>query len=205
MRTGVRLVISVAAAALLEFLFFELTVSVLQPPKREIKEVIKISLVRPEQQVERVSVERSSGKSKEEERKVKEVPEAKLESKEAEKRISERSLKEERKEGGSLKPLQGNIPLSYLNAVRRAIEETIFYPLEAIEKGVEGAVTVQFSVDRNGRAVECRGMEGAPILTEATCIAIKQARFPPIPPSIKNDKLTFQLQIEFNLKRALGD
>jgi len=204
MGTGVRFVLSLLLAALLEFLFLELTTSVLTPPKREINRIIKISLVRPEKRVETVRVERSSGHSKKEERKVKKAPEPKLESKTPEKRVPEKGKREQKREGGSLKPLQGNLPANYIDAVRRAIEETIFYPLEAIEKGIEGPVVVQFTLNREGKAVECRPVEGAPILTEATCIAIKQAKFPPIPSSIKNDRITFQLQIEFNLKKALG-
>ena len=203
MGTGIRLLLSLILAALLEFLFVKGSISILKPPKREINRVIKISLVRPERRVERVRVERSFGQSKKEEAKVKKTPEPKVESTKPKREVAEKSREEKRK-GGSLKPLQGNLPVSYIDAVRRAIEESIFYPLEAIEKGIEGPVTVRFSLNREGRAVECKPLSGNAILSEATCTAIREAKFPPIPPSIKNDTLTFELQIEFNLKKALG-
>ena len=203
MGTGIRILLSLILAALLEFLFIEGSLSILKPPKREINRVIKISLVRPERRVERVRVERKSGRSKKEERKVRETPKPKVKSTKPKKEIAEKSREEKRK-GGSLKPLQGNLPVSYIDAVRRAIEESIFYPLEAIENGIEGPVTVRFSLNREGKAIECKPLSGNAILSEATCTAIREAKFPPIPPSIKNDTLTFELQIEFNLKKALG-
>lgn len=203
MRIEIRLLISFILAGLLEFLFVEGSLSVLKPPKREINRVIKISLIRPERKVEQVRVERSLGKSKEEEAEAKEPPKPKVKSTKPKKEVAEKES-EEKKSGGSLKPVQGNLPISYLDAVRRAIEESIFYPLEAMERGIEGPVAVRFSLNRDGKAVECKPLSGNTILSEATCTAIKEAKFPPIPPSIKNDTLTFELQIEFNLKKALG-
>jgi len=203
MRTEIRLLLSLILAGLLELLFVKGSLSILTPPKRKINRVIKISLIRPERRVERVRVEKNFGQNKREEAEAKKTPKPKVESTEPKKEVAEKKSEEKRR-GGSLKPIQGNLPISYLDAVRRAIEESIFYPLEAMEKGIEGPVTVRFSLNREGKAVECKPLSGNPILSEATCIAIKEAKFPPIPPSIKNETLTFELQIEFNLKKALG-
>ncbi|MEO2065427.1 MAG: energy transducer TonB, partial [Desulfurobacteriaceae bacterium] len=84
-----------------------------------------------------------------------------------------------------------------------AIEENIFYPLEALEEGIEGPVMVRFTLDRRGKVVECKPLFGQRILEEATCLAIRRSTFPPIPKSVKNDTLTFQLQVEYNLEEAL--
>ena len=204
MRASVRFLLSLVIGAAVELLFIWASVSILNPPKREINRVIRISLVHPEKNVETVQIEKQSGKSKEESKRVKRLPSPRVISRKAKRRIAKKNARESRKKGGSLKPLEGNLPASYIDAVKRAIEESIFYPLEAIENGIEGPVVVQFSLNRKGKATECKAISGENILSEATCMAIKEATFPPIPPSIKNNRISFQLQIEFNLKKAIS-
>ena len=202
MRAPVRLFLSFLIGLFLEVAFVELTLLALKRPKREVKNVIKISLVRKVEEVHRIRVEREKGKERKEKTELRRTPAPKVESREPSKKIEKGTKKREKRRGGGLKPLQGNLPETYLEGVKEAIEEQIFYPLEAIERGIEGEVTVQFTLDRSGRALECKPLSGEKILSEATCIAIKSAKFPPIPDEIKNDKLQFQLQIDYSLKRA---
>jgi protein TonB len=209
----VRAFVAVVLAALFEWLFFQGVKLVLKPPKREVNRVIQISLIKPKVKSEKISVERVKGqkkKSKPVEKKVVEKP--KVEVKKPKKELpkpkkfeKEKRVAPQKKEPQGLKPMQGNLPASYLEAVREAISQQIFYPLEAIEKGIEGPVMVQFVLNRQGKVLECKALYGEPILTEATCLAIKKASFPPIPKSVKNDKLTFRLSLEYNLKKAFGE
>ncbi len=204
METPVRLVLSVLIALILEFLFFKGTILALKEPKREIKRVIRISLVRKTEEIHRVRIEREKGKDKVTETKMEKNLKTNLKSKKPVRKVQKRSSVEKREKGEGLKPLQGNLPEGYVERVKEAIEEQIFYPLEAIQNGIEGEVVVQFTLNRSGKAVECKPLSGNPILSQATCIAIRNARFPKIPENIKNDKIQFQLQINYNLKKAVN-
>jgi len=209
MRAPVRYALSLLLAALLEAAFVALIPKLLQPAPKEVSQVIQISLFKPQVKTTTVKVEREKGKKevKREERKAIKPPMPRVEAEVVKKELPQKEVKEEKvkeKKRGGLKPLQGNLPADYLEAVRLAIQENVFYPLEAIEEGIEGPVMVQFTLDRNGRVVECKPIFGHRLLTEATCLAINRSKFPPIPKSVKNDRLTFQLQVEFDLKEALG-
>ncbi|WP_041439481.1 energy transducer TonB [Thermovibrio ammonificans] len=216
MGTAVRVIVSLLLAAAFEWLFFEGVKAILKPPRREVKQVIQISLIKPKVRSERITVERQRPKRevKEEKKRVSPVKEKpKIKSSKPLKELP-RPKKQERREEKKqqpvsrptqgLKPMQGNLPAAYVEAVREAIAREIFYPLEAYQRGIEGPVMVQFTLDRSGKVLQCKPLFGEPILTEATCIAIKKARFPKIPESVKNDTLTFRLSLEYNLKRAFS-
>jgi protein TonB len=203
MRTAVRFLLAFILSLLIELGFIEILESLKKPEREEVRRVIKISLIKQKEQ--RVEVKREIRKKGKKEVKKASIPEKKPEivSKKPLKKLPEKQKKEKEKpkKPGGLKPLQGNLPAYYIDAIRSAIEENIFYPLEAIERGEEGIVSVSFTLDRKGEVVECKPLNGkSNILQEATCIAIKRAKFPPIPDTIKNDKLTFQLEIEYNLE-----
>ncbi len=203
MRTTVRFLLAFILSLLIELGFIEVLESLKKPEREEVRQVIKISLIKQKEQ--RVEIKREKRKKGKKEVKKASIPEKKPEivSKKLLKKLPEKQKKgkEKPKKPGGLKPLQGNLPSYYIDAIRSAIEENIFYPLEAIERGEEGIVSVRFSLNRKGEVVECRPISGkSKILQEATCIAIKRAKFPPIPDTIKNSKLTFQLEIEYNLE-----
>lgn len=208
MGAPVRYLIALILSALLELLFIKAIPSLLKSPPKEVNRVIEISLFKPQVRRTEVRVEREKGKKtvKEEKRKVEKAPKPQVVSRKPQGELPERAVKKEEvkeKRTGGLKPLQGNLPADYVDAVRRAIEENIFYPLEAVQQGIEGPVMVRFTLDRSGRVLECKPLFGRRILEEATCLAIRRSTFPPIPPSVKNERLTFQLQLEYDLKRAL--
>ncbi len=208
MGAPVRYIIAFVLSLLLEFLFLKAIPQLLKPPKKEVNKVIKLSLFKPQLKERRITVEERKGKETSREvKKLKELPKPKVSSKTPKKSLPKKPPKREvlkKRESGGLKSLQGNLPVSYLEAVRRAIEENIFYPLEGIEKNLEGTVIVQFTLDREGKVISCKPLVGYRILEEATCLAIKRSKFPPIPESIKNDKLTFQLQLDYSLKSLKG-
>lgn len=208
MRAPVRYTLALLLALLFEFLFIKAIPSLLRPAPREVNRIIEISLFKPQVKSTEVRVEREKGRKKvrKERRRVRELPRPEVVSKKPAKELPKKEIKKEKlreKRSGGLKPLQGNLPADYVDAVRRAIENNIFYPLEAIQEGIEGPVMVRFTLDRSGRVVECRPLFGQRILEEATCLAIRRSTFPPIPGTVKNDRLTFQLQVEYDLKKAL--
>ncbi len=208
MGAPVRYLIALVLSALLEFLLIKALPQILTPPPKEVNRVIEISLIKPHKRSVEVKVERKKGRKrvKEERRKVNKLPQPNVTSKKPLKGAPKKEVKKEvvkEKERGGLKPLHGNLPADYVEAVRRAIEKNIFYPLEALEEGIEGPVMVRFTLDRRGKVVECKPLFGQRILEEATCLAIRRSTFPPIPKSVRNDTLTFQLQVEYNLEEAL--
>jgi protein TonB len=189
-------------AAILAFLFEALLLyTVSKIPKEEqveIDKVIKISLIPKEERQIRVKVQKGE---REEKKTGATFKKPKIESKRARKEVAEGQERERvGRESGGLKSVSGNLPLSYLEKLKAAIGENIFYPLEALEEGIEGNVIVQFKVDRKGRVKECKRIAGNEILAEAACVAIKSSSIPPIPSSIKNDELVFQLQLTYSLE-----
>jgi protein TonB len=204
MRAPLRFFLAAVISLGVEALLMEVVPRFLKPPREEVKEVIRLSLYKPEVRQTKVTVKREKGKKKVE-KEVKSAPatpEPRVKSSESRKELPEKKVEEEkvkeRKRGG-LKPLQGNLPADYVEAVRQAIQENIFYPLEALEAGIEGPVMVQFSLGREGELLSCKPLFGQEILARATCMAIERSKFPPIPPSIKNNKLSFQLQVDYEL------
>lgn len=54
------------------------------------------------------------------------------------------------------------------------------YPLEARQKEIEGKVTLEFVVDRDGKVIEARALDGPEIFLSTAVQAIKGYRFKPI-------------------------
>jgi len=195
MKTPARYSISFVLALLVEVLFLFIVNDLYAPEtETEIKGIIQISLIKERREIVHVKGESSKGKA------VKEVkPE--LKSERPKKSLPE---KEEKRIKGGIKSLEGNLPASYVEEVKRAISENIFYPLEAIRKREEGFVKVKFQVKRDGTVVYCKPVvKRFTYLESAACLAIKRTKFPPIPVNVKNEKLTFIVEIEYNLEKAL--
>ncbi len=200
MKAPSRFLLSLILSAIFELAFFKLSILSLQKPKLEVKRVIRISLIRKKTPKISVNVTEERGKSKKEFKK-QISRKTNLKSRNPVRRINGGKKKKEENKGGGLKPLEGNLPKSYVESVKAAIEENLFYPFEAVEGGIEGTVMVRFTLNRSGKAVECKPLFGYPILCKATCVAIRKAKFPPIPKSLKNEELHFQLQLEYNLEK----
>jgi len=204
MKAPIRFLLAAVVSLAIEALLVKIAPHFLEPPKEEVREVIKLSLYKPEVRQTRVTVRKEKGKKKvkKEAKATPPLPKPKIKSNESKKELPKKEVKEEKlkeQKRGGLRALQGNLPAEYLEAVRQAIQENIFYPLEALEAGIEGPVMVQFSLGREGQVLSCKPLFGQEILAQATCIAIERSKFPPIPSSIKNDKLSFQLQVDYKL------
>ncbi|MEO2082426.1 MAG: TonB family protein [Desulfurobacteriaceae bacterium] len=203
MRGVLRWIFAVTASAVFVVSFYFLTLSVLKPPVKEVRSVIKISLIKPKKREMAVRVEQGEKRKKKPTGALKKpVKKTELLSKNPKKSISRKKGRESA--SGPLEALNGNLPVYFVDAVRKAVEEQIFYPLEAIESGKEGVVRVEFTVDRSGKVLKCRGIEGEKLLVDATCIAVRRASIPPIPESVGNKELVFRLEVEYNLKNAFN-
>ncbi len=207
MKGSVRFLIAFFVSICLELIFFSFSASLLKGHKTEVKEVIRISLIEPEEKRFTIKkADRKPGRKKKTNSKpIEEKP--KLESTKPEKNLSAEkkvAKKPSPKGNGGLKSLSGNLPATYIDAVRRAIQNSIFYPVEAIQMGKKGKVEVTFTIDRSGKVLNCRGISGERILKQAACISVKKASIPPIPETVKNETLTFQLEVNYDLRKAIS-
>jgi TonB family protein len=62
---------------------------------------------------------------------------------------------------------------------KSALLESLVYPPEAIEKGIEGVVSLMAYIDTNGIVRNCRVLEGNDYLNESAIRALRQQRFKP--------------------------
>ncbi len=209
MKGNVRFLIALLVSACLDFILFSFSTSLFEVHKVEVKDVIRISLIEPRKEKVTIREIRKKKPGKKEDVKYKPVKEKpKLESTKPKKELpAKKEVQKEKKRSkgsGGLKPLSGNLPITYIDAVKRAIQDSIFYPVEAIEQGKEGRVEVVFTVNRSGLVLECKGISGDSILQRAACISIKRANIPPVPETVKNSVLTFQLEVNYDLQKALS-
>ncbi len=194
MKTWQRYAISFLLAITVEFTFF-LFVKGLSLPEEEtkIKGIIQISLIKEK----RFLLGEESGFKKE----VTKSQKLKVKSKKTLKKIPEEETKQKIK--GGITSLEGNLPAFYVEQIREEISKNVFYPVEAIREKEEGIVRVRFQLLSDGKVAYCKPeQERFKFLETAACLAISKANFPPFPDSIKNRKLTFIVEIEYNLKKA---
>lgn len=74
------------------------------------------------------------------------------------------------------------------------------YPAIAKQARVSGSVTVQITVDENGRVVSAQAVSGHPLLQSAAVSAVRQWRFTPTLLSGQPVKVTGQVIVNFNLQ-----
>ncbi len=192
MNAAERYAVSFALASIVEvaFILF-LNAFSITAPEEEVKGVIRISLIKRQVNLLKREVGEESLKSKEK---------AKLKS-----RFQKRAVPAKRvKEGGrGIRAVEGNVPAFFLEEVKEAIKEAVFYPLESAREGESGVVSVRFQLSRDGRVVYCKPEEKRfKYLEAAACIAVERAKFPQFPPSLRNEKLTFIVSIDYSLKSA---
>jgi periplasmic protein TonB len=92
---------------------------------------------------------------------------------------------------------------SWETAVVRRLQQYKRYPSEAQARRVEGVVTLNFSVNRNGRVLahEIVRSSGHPELDKEVVSMIERAQpLPPFPPSMPEDKLALTVPIRFSLR-----
>ena len=74
------------------------------------------------------------------------------------------------------------------------------YPAIAKAARASGSVTVQITVDENGRVVSAQAVSGHPLLQQAAANAVRQWRFTPTLLSGQPVKVTGQVIVNFNLQ-----
>lgn len=62
---------------------------------------------------------------------------------------------------------------------KKALLQVLHYPEEALEKGIEGVVTLQAYIDTGGTVRSCKILSGNEYLNDAAVRALKQQRFEP--------------------------
>ncbi|MFH0844370.1 MAG: energy transducer TonB [Pseudomonadota bacterium] len=93
--------------------------------------------------------------------------------------------------------------VSYARAIKERIQKNWEYPSEAREGGVEGRLTLLFSLEQNGTltGVVIRKGSGSDILDkEATRAISASAPFPPFPENIMALKLNIRAAFDYRLK-----
>jgi len=93
--------------------------------------------------------------------------------------------------------------VSYARAIKERIQKNWEYPSEARERGIEGRLTLLFSLEQNGTltGVVIRKGSGYDILDrEATRAISASAPFPPFPENILALKLNIKAAFDYRLK-----
>lgn len=83
--------------------------------------------------------------------------------------------------------------LGYFTNIRKAFEMVWTYPSEAVRRGLQGEVKVEFTIQKSGAVSRIKIVDtsGHKILDDAVVEAIKLAQpFAPLPPGYQKDKLT---------------
>jgi protein TonB len=100
---------------------------------------------------------------------------------------------------------RGRALVDFVARIRAAIKEATIFPREAARRKQYGTVSVKFTMRRNGSLVLLRIVKssGRPILDETALEILRKAskKFPPIPPSIRRDTITYVVPIVFKKKR----
>jgi protein TonB len=96
----------------------------------------------------------------------------------------------------------GSALQGYLWEIRRLLEKEKDYPLMARRRNIQGMVVVVFTIAAGGQVHASRvsRSSGHDLLDEAARNTIRRVRrFPPLPASLKRQKLTIELPLAFHL------
>jgi protein TonB len=93
--------------------------------------------------------------------------------------------------------------LDYYRAIREEIKKRAYYYKPHVQG--KGIVTVLFTLSRDGvlreLAIDDKSSTSQEVFQQAALKSVKYASpFPPFPPELKNDYITFSITIEFNLR-----
>lgn len=87
------------------------------------------------------------------------------------------------------------------------IREATFFPRQALNERRHGEVIVRFTITRDGTLydVSMSRTSGSPVLDEAALDIVRKAseRFPPIPPLVQKERITYTVPILFKESRAM--
>jgi len=92
------------------------------------------------------------------------------------------------------------IPITYLKYLREIIKSNYFYPKEAFEKNIQGDVIIKFTLNKYGKLIETKIIESpSDILSQAALITIRRCEFPPFPPDLKYDRISFIVKLKYQI------
>jgi TonB family protein len=94
--------------------------------------------------------------------------------------------------------------VTYFNKIKQSIESQWQYPEIALRYGLQGKLSLEFTIAGNGRLEQLRLIRtsGSQLLDEEAIRAIKAAApFPPIPPWIKPNPLSISASMEYHDNR----
>ncbi|MEI8025789.1 MAG: energy transducer TonB [Pseudomonadota bacterium] len=83
--------------------------------------------------------------------------------------------------------------MGYFSSMRKSIELVWVYPAEAARRGIQGTVTVEFTIEKSGASKKIKVLRssGSESLDNAIVTAIREAQpFSPLPQGFGKDKLT---------------
>jgi len=93
---------------------------------------------------------------------------------------------------------------AYQSRARAQIEKSKHYPEEALQMNMSGGVVVMYVIGRDGKLLraEVERSSGHSLLDQAALLAVRKARFEPIPADawINLKEQTFRTRIEFNIE-----
>ncbi len=94
----------------------------------------------------------------------------------------------------------------YEHEILRKIHQSKYYPLYAKRRGIQGIVSVSFTVAKNGRLLDEVKIQKPAIYTILNSAALqtvrKAAPFPPFPTGLDLQSLNFTVDIVFELKQG---
>ena len=97
--------------------------------------------------------------------------------------------------------------LGYFTSVRKAFEMVWSYPSEAVRRGLQGEVRLEFTIQKDGSVSRIRVIEGSghKILDDAVVDALRLASpFAPLPTNMKKNQLTIVGSFRYVLTNYAG-
>ena len=92
---------------------------------------------------------------------------------------------------------------NWMNAYRRWLDQNLFYPMDAAQRGESGQVTVRFTVMPDGRVVQQQVTwpSTSPSLNSNSVRPFVGARLPPLPPGATPEGTVMELRINYVIVR----
>ncbi len=93
--------------------------------------------------------------------------------------------------------------IGYFTNLRKGFSQTWVYPSEAVKRGIQGQVRIEFTIERDGqlRRVKILETSGHKILDDAVVDAIKlSSPYPPLPEDHEKDRLTVVANFVYTLR-----
>jgi protein TonB len=97
--------------------------------------------------------------------------------------------------------IKGDIGADWQAALNRWVNEHKYYPQAALEQDQQGAVRIEFTVDRAGNVTGLRLLNsaGSPFLDQAWLGLFADNQLPPFPPGTKANTVTVDATMRFEL------